>query len=44
MQIPEHYFFYTVRGETISEIRPEPVRGWAPGGILEQIGVKTPPL
>jgi len=44
VQIPEHYFFYKVRGGTITEIRPEPVPGGAPGGILEQIGVKTSPL
>jgi predicted ester cyclase len=42
--IPEHYFFYRVRGERIVEIRPEPVPGGAPRGILEQIGVELPPL
>ena len=42
--IPEHYFFYKLRGEQIVEIRPEPVPGGAPGGILEQLGVDGPPL
>jgi len=41
VQIPEHYFFYTVRGNKIVEIRPEAVRGGAPGGILEQIGITS---
>lgn len=44
VQIPEHYFFYKVRGEQIVEIRPDPVPGGAPRGILEQIGVALPPL
>lgn len=39
--IPEHYFFYKLRGEEIVEIRPDPVPGGAPGGILEQLGVKV---
>jgi predicted ester cyclase len=42
--IPEHHFFYRVRGDQIVEIRPEQVRGGAPRGILEQIGVTLPPL
>ena len=42
--IPEHYFFYKLRGEQIVEIRPEPVEGGAPGGIFEQIGVQWPPV
>jgi predicted ester cyclase len=37
--IPEHYFFYRLRGDLIVEIRPEPVPGGAPLGILEQIGI-----
>jgi SnoaL-like domain len=41
--IPEHFFFYRVTGDLISEIRPDPVPGGAPRGIFEQIGV-TPPL
>jgi len=44
VQIPEHYFFYKVRGDKIIEIRPDPVPGGAPRGILEQIGVAVPPL
>ena len=44
VKILEHYFFYRVRGNRIVEIRPEPVPGGAPRGILEQIGVPVPPL
>jgi hypothetical protein len=44
VQIPEHYFFYTVTGDFISVIHPEPIAGGAPRGILEQIGVQLPPL
>jgi predicted ester cyclase len=44
VQIPEHYFFYKVRGDRIVVIRPEPVPGGAPGGILKQLGVEVPPL
>ena len=44
VKIAEHYFFYRVRGNRIVEIRPEPVPGGAPRGILEQIGVPVPPL
>jgi len=43
VQIPWHYFFYRVRGNHIVEIRPEPVRGGAPWGIFEQLGVSLPP-
>jgi predicted ester cyclase len=44
VRIPEHFFFYRVRGDALVEIRPEPVPGGAPRGILEQIGVEVPPL
>ena len=44
VNIPEHYFFYRLRGDQIVEIRPEPVPGGAPLGILEQIGVKSASL
>jgi predicted ester cyclase len=44
VQIPEQYFFYTVRGGKIVRIRPDAVRGGAPGGILEQIGLGSSPL
>ncbi len=45
VQILEQYFFYKVRGEAITEIRPDPIPGGAPGGILEQIthAPETPP-
>ena len=42
--IPAHHFYYRVRGGEIVEIRPEPVPGGAPRGILEQLGVELPPL
>jgi predicted ester cyclase len=42
VQIPEHDFFYHVKDDQIVEIRPDPVPGGAPGGILEQLGVKVP--
>jgi predicted ester cyclase len=44
VKIPEHYFYYRVANERIVMIRPEVVPGGAPRGILEQIGVKLPPL
>jgi predicted ester cyclase len=44
VRIPEHYFHYKVAGGKIVMIRPEVVPGGAPRGILEQIGVKLPPL
>jgi hypothetical protein len=44
VRIPEHYFFYRVAGERLTEIRPDPVPGGAPRGIFEQIGVTLPPL
>jgi predicted ester cyclase len=40
--IPEQFFFYRVLDELIVEIRPDPIVGGAPQGILEQIGVKWP--
>ena len=40
--IPEQFFFYRVRDDLILEIRPEPIAGGAPQGILEQIGMKWP--
>ena len=42
--IPEHYFYYRVTEDGLTEIRPDPVPGGAPRGIFEQIGVKLPPL
>jgi predicted ester cyclase len=44
VRIPEHYFFYRIRGDKLIEIRPDPVPGGAPRGILQQIGVPVPPL
>jgi predicted ester cyclase len=44
VKIPEHFFFYRVQADKLVEIRPEPVPGGAPRGILEQIGVEMPPL
>ncbi len=38
VRIPPQHFFYKVTGRQIVEIRPEPIRGGAPWGILEQIG------
>lgn len=45
VNIPAQYFFYRIRGEQIVEIRPDPIPGGAPLGILTQIGSgsKTPP-
>jgi hypothetical protein len=42
--IPEHFFYYRVGESGLTEIRPDPVPGGAPGGIFEQIGVALPPL
>jgi predicted ester cyclase len=44
VRIPEQYFFYTVQAGAIVLIRPEPIAGGAPRGILEQIGHPMPPL
>lgn len=44
VSIPEQRFHYRVEGDLIVEIRPDPVPGGAPWGILEQIGVASPPL
>jgi hypothetical protein len=40
--IPEQFFFYRVVDGLIVEIRPDPIPGAAPQGILEQIGAKWP--
>ena len=42
--IPEQYFFYRLNDDRISEIRPDPIPGGAPRGILDQIGVTVSPL
>ena len=41
--IPAQFFFYRVREGEIVEIRPEPMAGGAPWGILEQIGGRSRP-
>lgn len=43
VRIPEQFFYYRVRDDRIVEIRPEPIAGGAPQGVLEQIGVEWPP-
>jgi predicted ester cyclase len=40
--IPAQFFFYRVRDDRIVEIRPEPIAGGAPQGILQQIGAEWP--
>ena len=42
--IPEHFFYYRVGENGLTEIRPDPIPGGAPRGIFEQIGVELPPL
>ena len=44
VRMPSQQFFYRVDGGHIVEIRPEPIPGGAPGGILQQIGVGAPPI
>jgi predicted ester cyclase len=41
--IPEHFFFYRVENDLLVEIRPEPVPGGAPWGIVEQISQESGP-
>jgi predicted ester cyclase len=40
--IPEQFFYYRVHDNRIVQIRPDPIAGGAPQGILEQIGVGWP--
>lgn len=44
VRIPPHDFFYRVAGDKLVFIRPDPIPGGAPRGILQQIGVPVPPL
>jgi predicted ester cyclase len=44
VQIPEQDFFYRVKDDRIVEIRPQPVPGGAPRGILRQLGVEASPF
>jgi hypothetical protein len=37
--IPEQSFFYKIAGGHLIEIRPDPIPGGAPWGILEQLGI-----
>lgn len=42
VRMPEQFFFYRVRGNQIIEIRPDPIPGGVPQGILDKIGVQWP--
>lgn len=42
VRIPPQFFSYRVAGDRIREIRPDPLPGGAPGGILAQLGVAKP--
>ena len=44
VRIPRHFFYYRVRNNQLTEIRPDPIPGGAPAGIFQQIGVEVPPL
>ena len=44
VKIPEQHFYYRVRDGKIIQIKPDPIPGGAPGGILKQIGVSAAPL
>ena len=44
VKLPEQFFFYRLRRDKIVEIRPEPIPGGAPSGILRQIGIEVPIL
>jgi len=44
VRIPEQYFRYRVAGGLLTELRPDPIPGGAPRGILEQIGISLPPV
>jgi len=39
VRIPEQLFFYKIGGGQLIEIRPDPIAGGAPWGILEQLGL-----
>ncbi len=43
IKIPAQFFYYRVRDNLIAEIRPDPIAGGAPHGILEQLGVHWTP-
>jgi len=44
VRIPPQRFHYRIEDDLIRVIRPEPIEGGAPIGILQQIGVERPPL
>jgi len=44
VRIPDQRFYYRIEGDRLTVIRPDPVEGGAPRGILQQIGVPLPPL
>jgi hypothetical protein len=44
VRIPPQRFHYRIEDDLIRVIRPEPIEGGAPIGILQQIGVESPPL
>ena len=44
VRIPEHFFYYRVENNQLTEIKPDPIPGGAPAGIFQQIGVEVPPL
>ena len=44
VRIPPQRFHYRIEDDLIRVIRPEPIEGGAPIGILQQIGVARPPL
>ena len=44
VRIPPQRFHYRIEEDLIRVIRPEPIEGGAPIGILQQIGVERPPL
>jgi proline iminopeptidase len=44
VKIPPQRFYYRVENDRIVVIRPDPIEGGAPRGILQQIGVEQPPL
>jgi predicted ester cyclase len=44
VRIPAQDFFYTIQEDLLVKIRPDPIPGGAPLGILQQLGVDKPPL
>lgn len=44
VRIPEQFFRYRCEEDGLVLIRPEPIEGGAPAGILRQIGVEGAPI